>query len=111
MRMRALPLAAVAASLLLTPGANAAPPAELWSLYLYEQAAEVCGVLLSEDEETELDQAQWLAKLRLGLSQHEAAALYRKARATALSTKDDVCATLAEPDLQVDLRRTGARPG
>jgi hypothetical protein len=106
----------VAGGLLLTSGANATgtstfPDADLWSLYLYEQAALVCGLALSEEQETELDEAQHRARLRLGLSQPQAAELYRQARASVLAAQESVCGSEAGPDVRVELQRLGAKPG
>ena len=38
-------------------------PTDLWSLYLREHSASLCGRVLSEEQETELDEAQHLARL------------------------------------------------
>jgi hypothetical protein len=105
----------IASALLLFAGAASASTvpsdAELWSLYLYEQAAQLCGVALTEEEETELDEAQHHLRLRLGLSRPQAAALYREARATVLSAKEAVCARELGPDLQADFQRPGGGRG
>jgi hypothetical protein len=82
---------------------------DLFALYVYEQAAELCGLPLSEDEEMELDDAQQRARLRLGLSRPEAAHLYRKARATALSSKERLCAGDRDPDLAAAIQALAAR--
>ncbi len=46
-------------------------PTDLWSLYLREHAAVLCGRALTEEQETELDEAQYLARLRSQLSLSE----------------------------------------
>ena len=53
-------------------------------LSLREHAAVVCGRALTEEQETELDEAQHLARLRSQLSLSEAAVLYRRARIVAV---------------------------
>src|SRR5829696_6187356 len=68
-------------------------PKELWSLYLREQSASLCGRGLSEEEETELDEAQHRARLRASLSLSEAARLYRRARVVALSAREALCSS------------------
>src|SRR3954463_11797792 len=62
-------------------------PKDLWSLYLREHSASLCGRGLSEEEETELDGARQRARLREGLSLVEAALLYRRAREAAHSAR------------------------
>ncbi len=46
-------------------------PTDLWSLYLREHADGLCGRALTEEQETELDEAQYLARLRSQLSLSE----------------------------------------
>jgi hypothetical protein len=60
-------------------------PTDLFSLYLREHAVALCGRALSEEQETELDEAQHLARLQSQLSLSEAAVLYRRARSVAVS--------------------------
>src|SRR3954454_24433908 len=62
-------------------------PKDLWSLYLREHSASLCGRVLSEEEETDLDEAQHRARLRASLSLSEAAHLYRRAREAAHSAR------------------------
>src|SRR5215208_4328496 len=54
-------------------------PTDLWSLYLREHAAVLCGRALTEEQETELDEAQHLARVRSHLTLSEAAVLSRRA--------------------------------
>jgi len=68
-------------------------PTDLWSLYLREHAAGVCGRALTEEQETELDEAQHLARLRSQLSVSEAAVLYRRARTVAVSARVALCSS------------------
>src|SRR6187431_2097760 len=58
-------------------------PTDLWSLYLREHAVSLCGRALTEEQETELDEAQHLARVGSQLSLSEAAVLYRRARTVA----------------------------
>ena len=60
-------------------------PTDLWSLYLREHAVGLCGRALTEEQETELDEAQHLARVR---SQLSPAVLYRRARTVA---RDALC--------------------
>src|SRR5215208_5176576 len=68
-------------------------PTDLWSLYLREHAAVLCGRALTEEEETELDEAQHRARLRASLSLSEAARLYRRARVVVLSAREVLCSS------------------
>src|SRR5215204_7761360 len=68
-------------------------PKDLWSLYLREHSASLCGRGLSEEEETELDEAQHRARLRASLSLSEAAHLYRRAREAAHSARGTLCSS------------------
>lgn len=68
-----------------------APPADLWSLYLREHTAAICGRALTEHDETELDEAQHEARQRMRLTPQEAAKLYRQAGAVALSNRSMLC--------------------
>ena len=43
-------------------------PTDLWSLYLREHAVSLCGRSLTEEQETELDEAQHLARVRSQLT-------------------------------------------
>ena len=115
MLTRALPRIFACALLCLTSRASAtsaaASSADLWSLYVYEQAALVCGLALTEDQETELDEAQQRTRLRLGLSRPQAAELYRQARAAVLSARESVCVGEAGRDPRFHLQRLEAGPG
>jgi hypothetical protein len=62
-------------------------------LSLREHAAVVCGRALTEEQETELDEAQHLARLRSQLSLSEAAVLYRRAKTVALSSRVALCSS------------------
>src|SRR5215207_4145243 len=77
-------------------------PTDLWSLYLREHAVGLCGRALTEEQETELDEAQHLARLRSQLSLSEAAVLYRRARAVALSARVALCSS--EDDQAIELK-------
>src|SRR5215217_8666943 len=66
---------------------------DLWSLYLREHSVTLCGQVLSEEEETELDEAQHRARLRSQLSLSEAAVLYRRARTVAVSARVALCSS------------------
>src|SRR3954451_24987649 len=68
-------------------------PTDLWSLYLREHAAVLCGRALTEEQETELDEAQHLARLRSQLSLSEAAVLYRRAKTVAVSARVALCSS------------------
>src|SRR5215213_3990882 len=76
-------------------------PTDLWSLYLREHAAGVCGRALTEEQETELDEAQHLARLRSQLSVSEAAVLYRRARTVAVSARIALCSS-ADPPIELN---------
>ena len=78
-----------------------APSAELWSLYLREHSAAICGRALTEQEETELDESQQEARKRLGLSVQQAASLYRQARAVTLSSRSSLCNSDGSAELDV----------
>src|SRR3954449_9610308 len=69
-------------------------PTDLWSLYLREHSASLCGRGLSEEEETELDEAQHRARLLASLSLAEAAHLYRRSREAAHSARGEGVALL-----------------
>src|SRR5215216_1838984 len=85
------------ATLLLIPvlgsGQADSGPTDLWSLYLREHSANLCGRALTEEQETELDEAQHRARLRSQLSLSEAAVLYRRARTVAVSARDALCSS------------------
>ena len=81
-------------------------PTDLWSLYLREHSASLCGRGLSEEEETELDEAQHRARLRASLSPAEAAHLYRRAREDAHSARGTLCSSGEE--LPRELHNLGA---
>src|SRR5215208_5896993 len=81
-------------------------PKDLWSLYLREHSASLCGRGLSEEEETELDEAQHRARLRASLSLSEAAHLYRRAREAAHSARGTFCSSGDE--LPRELHNLGA---
>jgi len=81
-------------------------PKDLWSLYLREHSASLCGRGLSEEEETELDEAQHRARLRASLSLAEAAHLYRRAREAAHSARGTLCSSGEE--LPRELHNLGA---
>ena len=68
-------------------------PTDLWSLYLREHSASLCGRGLSEEEETELDEAQHRARLRASLPLAEAAHLYRRTREAAHSARGTLCSS------------------
>jgi hypothetical protein len=90
-------------------------PKDLWSLYLREHSASLCGRGLSEEEETELDEAQHLARLRSQLSISEAAVLYRRARTVAVSARDALCSSgddrpIELKDMETRADWTQARP-
>ena len=72
-------------------------PTDLFSLYLREHAVDLCGRALTEEQETELDEAQHLARLRSQLSLSEAAVLYRRARTVAVSARDALCSSGDQP--------------
>ena len=76
-------------------------PTGLWSLYLREHAAGVCGRALTEEQETELDEAQHLARLRSQLSLSEAAVLYRRAKTVALSARVALCGSGDERPIEL----------
>jgi hypothetical protein len=80
----------IALSLLATP-ANARQE-DLWSLFLYEQTADVRGVHLTEEAEDALDEAQRRARIQMSLSHREAAELYRRAREVVRGSKAELCA-------------------
>jgi hypothetical protein len=77
-------------------------PTDLWSLYLREHAAALCGRALTEEQETELDEAQHLARVRSQLTLSEAAVLYRRARSVAVSARDALCSS--GDDRPIDLK-------
>src|SRR3954453_1741192 len=85
-------------------------PKDLWSLYLREHSAGLCGRGLSEEQGTELDEAQHLARVRSLVS--EAAVLYRRARTVArdalCSSGDDRPIELKEIETRADWSQ--ARP-
>src|SRR5215216_1587395 len=97
------------ATLLLIPVLGSAQadsgPADLWSLYLREHSASLCGGALTEEQETELDEAQHRARLRSQLSLSEAAVLYRRARAVALSAGTVLCG--GDENLPLELKELG----
>jgi hypothetical protein len=64
---------------------------DLWSLYVYEHAANLCGLQLTDDQEDDLDAAQQRTRIQMGLSRPEAAELYRRARETVRSSQQGVC--------------------
>ncbi len=68
-------------------------PTDLWSLYLREHAVGLCGRALTEEQETELDEAQHLARVRSQLTLSEAAVLYRRARTVAVSARVALCSS------------------
>jgi hypothetical protein len=76
-------------------------PKDLWSLYLREHSATLCGRAMSEEEETELDEAQHRVRLRASLSLAEAARLYRRAREVAHSARDTLCSSGDELPLEL----------
>jgi hypothetical protein len=76
-------------------------PKDLWSLYLREHSATLCGRAMSEEEETELDEAQHRARLRASLSPPEAARLYRRAREVAHSARKTLCSSGDELPLEL----------
>src|SRR5215212_409131 len=82
-------------------------PKDLWSLYLREHSASLCGRGLSEEEETELDEAQHRARLRASLSLAEAAHLYRRSREAAHSARGTFCSSGDE--LPRDLHDLGTK--
>src|SRR3954453_13105997 len=82
-------------------------PKDLWSLYLCEHSASLCGRGLSEEEETELDEAQHRARLRASLSLAEAARLYRPLRDAAHSAPGALCSSGEE--LPRDLQARGTK--
>ena len=84
-------------------------PKDLWSLYLREHSASLCGRGLSEEEETELDEAQHIARLRASLSLAEAAHLYRRSREAAHSARGALCSSGEE--LPRDLHDLGTQDG
>src|SRR3954469_7557450 len=86
--------------------ADSGPP-DLWSLYLREHSASLCGRGLSEEEETELDEAQHRARLRASLSLAEAAHLYRRSREAAHSARGALCSSGEE--LPRDLHDLGTK--
>src|SRR5215208_5401106 len=65
-------------------------PTDLWSLYLREHAVGLCGRALTEEQETELDEAQHLARVR---SQLTPAVLYHRARTVVVSARDALCSS------------------
>jgi hypothetical protein len=77
-------------------------PTDLWSLYLREHAVGLCGRALTEEQETELDEAQHLARVRSQLTLSEAAVLYRRARTVALSARVALCSS--EDDQPIELK-------
>ncbi|MFL5174162.1 MAG: hypothetical protein ACJ8CX_26395 [Microvirga sp.] len=77
-------------------------PTDLFSLYLREHAVDLCGRALTEEQETELDEAQHLARLRSQLSLSEAAVLYRRARTVAVSARVALCSS--EDDQPIELK-------
>jgi hypothetical protein len=78
------------ASLFAVTTANARQ-GDLWSLYVYEQSVDVCGLQLNEEQEDALDAAQQRARIELSLSQKEAADLYRRARETVRASRQEIC--------------------
>jgi len=76
-------------------------PKDLWSLYLREHSASLCGRDLSEEEETDLDEAQHRARLRGSLSLSEAAVLYRRARTVAVSARVALCSS-GDPPIELN---------
>ena len=81
-------------------------PTDLWSLYLREHAAGLCGRALTEEQETELDEAQHLARVRSQLTLSEAAVLYRRARVVAVSARDALCSRETTGRLKSRLRNS-----
>ena len=82
-------------------------PTDLWSLYLREHAVGLCGRELTEEQETALDEAQHLARVRSQLSLSEAAVLYRRARTVAVSARVALCSS--EDDQPIELKDTETR--
>jgi hypothetical protein len=76
-------------------------PTDLWSLYLREHAAVLCGRALTEEQETELDEAQHRARLRSQLSLSEAAVLYRRAKTVAVSARVALCGSGDERPIEL----------
>ena len=76
-------------------------PTDLWSLYLREHADVLCGRALTEEQETELDEAQHLARLRSQLSLSEAAVLYRRAKTVAVSARVALCGSGDERPIEL----------
>ena len=69
----------------------------------------------TEQQETELDEAQHLARLRSQLSLSEAAVLYRRARTVAVSARDALCSSgddrpIELKDIETRADWTQARP-
>ena len=64
---------------------------ELWSLYVLEQASQVCGFEVSEDQENALDEAQHRTRVQLSVSREQAAELYRRARDRVISAQREIC--------------------
>jgi hypothetical protein len=90
-------------------------PTDLWSLYLREHAVGLCGRALTEEQETELDEAQHLARVRSQLTLSEAAVLYRRARTVAVSARDALCSSgddqpIELKDIETRADWTQARP-
>ena len=81
-------------------------PTDLWSLYLREHAVGLCGRALTEEQETEVDEAQHRARLRASLSLSEAAHLYRRAREAVHSARGTLCSSGEE--LPRELHNLGA---
>jgi hypothetical protein len=79
----------------------------LLSLFIIEHKAALCRVAMSEEEETELGDAQNKARLRLGWSHQRTARLYWRARVAVLSEKEHLCAgeVAAEPTTAPEDRR------
>jgi hypothetical protein len=81
---------AALAILLVTTSASATT-GDLWSLYVYEQAANECGVQLTEDQEDDLDAAQLRSRVQLNLSPRDAGDLYRRAREAVRASREVAC--------------------
>src|SRR5215217_7090691 len=83
-------------------------PTDLWSLYLREHAVALCGRALTEEQETELDEAQHLARVRSQLTLSEAAVLYRRATTVAISAR--VALSAAKTTSRLTLRTSKLVP-